>query len=102
MHVIGSVILYMEDAGHDPRDGLHRVASPCPGSSMRQTSLPAKFPIFKGPLIIDEAIEAAKSILNGNNSSVLLVLLPHHRGSTPAGILKNRRLLEDKLIGFLG
>ena len=97
-----SVLLRLEDAGHDPRDGLHRVASACRGSSLPDTSLPTTFPIFTGPLIIDEAIEAAKTVLNGNSSSVLLVLLPHHHGSTPAGILKNRRLLEDKLIGFLG
>ena len=58
--------------------------------------------VSPGGLVLDEAIEAAKTVLNGNTAAVMLVLLPHQHGNVPAHVLKSRRLLEDKLLPLLG
>ena len=58
--------------------------------------------LVPGPLIIDEAVDLAKTIANGNPRSALLALLPITTSSvTHATIVKQRRILEDKLMLLL-
>ena len=53
--------------------------------------------------MLDEAIDLAKTVLNSNRNSVLLVLQPMLGGNSPqASVMKNRRALEDKLMARLG
>ena len=60
-------------------------------------------PFFSGPMVIDEAIEVAKAILNGNSNYCLFVLMPVPHGSTDSKTtVKNRRLAEDKCMAYLG
>lgn len=52
---------------------------------------------------MEEAIETAKSICNSDPSAVLLVLHPlEHASTDKVNVTKNRRNLEDTLMGLLG
>ncbi|CAK9107673.1 unnamed protein product, partial [Durusdinium trenchii] len=54
------------------------------------------------PLHLDEAIEVAKTISNGDAAAVLFVLLPLAHGSTDKEtVMKNKRILEDKVLSVL-
>lgn len=54
-------------------------------------------------MVIDEAIEVAKALLNGNSNYCLFVLMPVPHGSTDSKTtVKNRRLAEDKCMAYLG
>ena len=56
----------------------------------------------QGPLSIDEAITVIQTTCSGNSSTVALALLPQYHSSTSKSVvLKNRRLLEDKMVGCL-
>lgn len=51
---------------------------------------------------LDEAIEVAKTISNGDAAAVLFVLLPLAHGSTDKEtVMKNKRILEDKVLSLL-
>ena len=53
--------------------------------------------------MLDEAIDLAKTVLNSNRNSILLVLQPMLGGNSPQqAVMKNRRALEDKLMAKLG
>ena len=53
--------------------------------------------------MLDEAIDLAKTVLNSNQNSILLVLQPMVGGNSPqVAVTKNRRTLEDKLMAKLG
>ena len=53
-------------------------------------------------MILDEAIDVAKTVCAGDQSAALFALLPlHHGSSDKTVVLKNRRLLEDKILKFL-
>lgn len=57
----------------------------------------------RGPMAVDEAIEFAKAISNGDSDSVLFVMHPVPHASTDSKIvIRNRRLAEDKIMSFLG
>ena len=59
-------------------------------------------PWDQGPLSIDEGINVMQSACTGNSSTMGFVMLPQYHSSTSkAVVLKNRRLLEDKLVGCL-
>lgn len=58
--------------------------------------------LTQGPLDIDEAIQVARSMTNGDPNCILLVLLPQiHSGIAQETVTMNRRALEDKLSGLL-
>lgn len=51
---------------------------------------------------MDEACDAAKSIAHNNVNAAVLVLLPLvHAGTDKIQIVKKRRDVEDKLLGYL-
>ena len=57
---------------------------------------------WSGPLILDEALEVAKSVSNGDSNAVLFSLLPMLHASTDREIVKkNLRQLDDKIFGNL-
>ena len=61
-----------------------------------------KSQMMKGPISIDEAINVIQSTCSGNSSTMAFILLPQYHSSTSKTVvLKNRRLLEDKLVGCL-
>ena len=52
----------------------------------------------QGPLQIDEAVEVAKTICNGDPASALFALMPLCHASTDKQTVKgNKRILEDKI-----
>lgn len=56
-----------------------------------------------GPLSIDEAVQVAQGVTGGNCNSVSFWCLPQwHSSAGKVAVLKNRRLLEDKVVGNLG
>ena len=57
---------------------------------------------WSGPLVLDEALEVAKSVSNGDPNAVLFALLPMQHASTDREIVKkNNRQLDDKIFGNL-
>ncbi|CAK9075152.1 unnamed protein product [Durusdinium trenchii] len=55
------------------------------------------------PLSIDEAVQVAQGVTGGNCNSVSFWCLPQwHSSAGKVAVLKNRRLLEDKVVGNLG
>ena len=56
----------------------------------------------KGGLLVDDAIDFAKTYSASNPNAALMVLLPVHYGTLESkSVIKNRRLLEDKLFAPL-
>lgn len=71
-----------------------------PSRDLSQTRLSTR---CVGPMVIDEAIECSKAVLNGSDTSCMLVLMPLAHGSTDSKTtVKNRRLAEDKCMALLG
>ena len=59
-------------------------------------------PWHRGPLSIDEGINVMQSTCTGNSATVAFIMLPQYHSSTSKSVvLKNRRLLEDKIVGCL-
>ena len=57
--------------------------------------------VFEVVLDVDEAIEVAKSMTNGDMNAMLFTMHPQmHSGIERAVIIRNKRQLEDKLMGF--
>ena len=57
---------------------------------------------MSGPLIIDEAIDASKVVLDSSSSAILLTLMPmHHTSTLGTTVTKNRRQLEDLMMKSL-
>ena len=53
--------------------------------------------------MVDEAIGLAHTVCSGNPNSLCFLMLPqHHTSTSKATVLKNRRLMEDKVGGRLG
>lgn len=51
---------------------------------------------------MDEACTLAKAVLNANPNAILLTLMPMTHSSTEtAAVTKNRRALEDRILGPL-
>lgn len=51
---------------------------------------------------MEASLDAARSVVNGNNCAALLVLTPvQHSGVKNEIIFSKRRTLEDKLFAFL-
>lgn len=58
--------------------------------------------VMWGALCLDEAAEMGKSICHGNCNAIIMVLLPVVHASThQAQVVKNRRAIEDMLMGWL-
>ncbi|CAK9076978.1 unnamed protein product [Durusdinium trenchii] len=54
-------------------------------------------------LLIDEAISLSHAISSGNTNTLCFACLPQiHSSTTTATVMKNRRLLEDKLLACMG
>lgn len=59
--------------------------------------------MIPGQLSIDEAISIAQSVSSGNNRTLAFICLPQTYSSTKRDVvLKNRRLMEDKVGSFFG
>lgn len=59
--------------------------------------------VLLGPLDIDEATEVAKAMCNADMNSMLFTMHPQPNGATEKSvIIRNKRQLEDKLMGPLG
>ena len=57
---------------------------------------------WQGVLSIDESINLIQSTCSGNGNTMAFAMLPQYHSSTHKGtVLKNRRLLEDKIVGCL-
>ena len=57
---------------------------------------------MSGPLIIDEAIDASKVVLDSSSSAILLTLMPmRHTSTLGTTVTKNRRQLEDLMMKSL-
>lgn len=57
---------------------------------------------LSGALTIDEAVTLCQSVCSGNPSTLAWIMLPqYYTSSSKHSVLKNRRLLEDKLLGCL-
>ncbi|CAK9064636.1 unnamed protein product, partial [Durusdinium trenchii] len=55
-----------------------------------------------GPLLIDEAISLSQAISSGNANTMCFACLPQvHSSTSMATVMKNRRLLEDKLFAVM-
>ncbi|CAK9114032.1 Uncharacterized protein SCF082_LOCUS52831 [Durusdinium trenchii] len=55
-----------------------------------------------GALTIDEAVTLCQSVCSGNPSTLAWIMLPqYYTSSSKHSVLKNRRLLEDKLLGCM-
>ncbi|CAK9097690.1 unnamed protein product, partial [Durusdinium trenchii] len=53
-------------------------------------------------LTIDEAVTLCQSVCSGNPSTLAWIMLPqYYTSSSKHSVLKNRRLLEDKLLGCM-
>lgn len=51
---------------------------------------------------VDAAIQLAVSVSSGNGKTMLALLLPQYHSSTSKqSVIKNRRLVEDKILGRL-
>ena len=56
-----------------------------------------------GPVLLDEAVDAARVVCETNPSAALVCLMPmHHSGVMGTTVTKNRRSLEDMLTKQLG
>ena len=53
-------------------------------------------------MLIDEALDLAKSLCNCSANCLLLILCPMMGVHDKAQVLKNRRTLEDKAMKLLG
>ena len=63
------------------------------------TSVCAKRRVCSGALLVDEGLEVARCICNGNMSAILLVMLPMaYTSGQQTAVIKNRRAVEDKLL----
>ena len=52
---------------------------------------------------MDEAVQLCNAVASGNFNTLCFFLLPQYHSSThKTTIIKNRRLLEDKVVGCLG
>ena len=70
--------------------------------SQKKLKIGTHKPWDQGPLSIDEGINVMQSACTGNSSTMGFVMLPQYHSSTSKAVdLKNRRLLEDKLVGCL-
>lgn len=57
---------------------------------------------LSGALSVDEAVSLASSVSSGNQRTLCWFMLPQWHSSTgKCTVLKNRRLLEDKVVGIL-
>ena len=53
-------------------------------------------------MLIDEAVEVAKTVSNGDSNAILCALLPlQHASTDKETVMKNKRVLEDKIMGLL-
>lgn len=58
--------------------------------------------LFQGLMDMEEACDAARSIMTANQNAALLVLFPvQHTSCDKAVTVKNRRLVEDRLMQSL-
>ena len=56
-----------------------------------------------GALAVDEAVQLCQSVSSGNQKTIAWFLLPQYHSSTSqCTVLKNRHLLEDKVVAILG
>ena len=54
-------------------------------------------------MAVDEAVQLAQSVASGNPRTLAWIMLPQYHSSThKVTVLKNRRLMEDKVFSFLG
>lgn len=57
---------------------------------------------FLGAMSVDEAVQICQSVSSGNPRTLCWFMLPQWHSSTgKCTVLKNRRLLEDKVVAFL-
>ena len=58
--------------------------------------------MFSGPVVVDEAISAARAVCASNSNAALLVLCPMtHTSLQQTTCVKNRRAVEDRLLTIL-
>lgn len=69
-----------------------------------QSYIPTQvFVSLQGALTIDEAVSLGQAVAGGNPGTCVLVLLPQYHSSTSQiNVIKNRRLLEDKVVSCFG